>query len=95
MLEFTKEEIEVISAAAEALFSDREICLLAEIDEHAYAADMDDEQSNLYTTIMRGRLTTELALRSKIIENAKQGSSPAQSLAVRMLETEKSNRFAS
>lgn len=93
MRTLTEKELETLTLASEAMMTDEELCTMLQIDIDEYIMEMNDHNSILYTTIVRGRLTSEAKVRKSIIDCAAQGSSPAQSLAIKLIESEKLNRI--
>jgi hypothetical protein len=94
MRSLTEQEIETLTLAAEGMMTDTEICTMLEISPDEFSLEMEDHSSQIYGVIMKARLTAEARVRKSIIECAAQGSSPAQSLAMKLIEQEKLNRIA-
>lgn len=70
---------------AELQFSNDEIALIVGVDREQMASEMLDEMSETYKHVMAGRLRNEAEIRQVIIKLSKQGSSPAQTLLLKMM----------
>jgi hypothetical protein len=80
-MELTDKMIEEVEQFAATYLTDEEIGLVCGIDNIRERMRCDRELSNAIT---RGRLKTKSAINMSILEQAKRGSSPAQSLAKKM-----------
>lgn len=47
---------------------------------------MDNEEHPFFKAVMKGKLETQLQLRERIFKDAGNGSSPAQTLAIKIIE---------
>lgn len=72
-----------IEKLASFLFTPTEIGLV--IDQVDFDERMEDDESPEYRAYQRGKLKAKLELHKNVLGLAKQGSGPAQSLALRML----------
>ncbi len=63
-----------------------EIAIVLGVDAVALEDALDDETSPAYRAYQRGKLKSKLELRKSILTLAKQGSGPAQTLAIRLLD---------
>ena len=71
---------------ASLLFLPEEIAIILEVDVADFDDALQDETSPAYRAYQKGKLSTKMALRKTIITQAKQGSSPAQTMALRILD---------
>jgi hypothetical protein len=78
------EEIAEIEELATCFFTEEEICEITGIKEPC---------REFKKAMRKGHLQSEYKLRKSIIDLAQDGSSPAQSLAVKMLETLKRKEY--
>ena len=81
-----------MTIAAEGMMTDQEICTLLEIDPDDYRELMRDKTSEAYSIVTKARLSKEAIVRKSIMDCAAQGSSPAQAMAMKLIEREKLNR---
>jgi hypothetical protein len=80
----SEEQIKEVEALAELFFSPEEIQLISGVQ----AEDPDFKKA-----YQRGNLKSEAEIRKSIIQLAKDGSSPAQTLAWKMVEINKREQF--
>lgn len=85
-MELTKEQLNEVTEWAMALFSPKEIALIMELDELAFAQAIAAKQGDIYKHYMKGRLISEGKIKKAVINLAESGSSPAQTLALKMIE---------
>ena len=89
-MELTDEQLEQLEEYAAALMNVSEISILLDIptDERNRFKVMclQDDNSPLYKSFHKGRLTTKLELRRNIIKLAKAGSPAAEPLAIRFIK---------
>lgn len=75
---------------ASLMFTRREIAVILEIDEKAFIRELAEErESPLSRAFLRGRLKKEAEVRKSIFDLARNGSSPAQASAVKLIENAK------
>lgn len=80
------ETIAEITRLSALLFTPREIAVMQEITPVEDFIDFCTTEGNrFYTAFQSGRLQTEVDLRNSIIKLAKSGSSPAQTMAMDIL----------
>jgi hypothetical protein len=77
-------QLKEVQEYAALLFSPQKIARIMGFDEKAFAADLADESTEVSKSYDKGRLITEAELRTSILRLAKQGSSPAQTLAIKL-----------
>jgi hypothetical protein len=73
---YSTEQLELAEELAGLLFSEKEIKIIIDTPDEA--------EDSLELRIIRGRLKTDAEVRRSILNHAKGGSSPAQTLADRM-----------
>lgn len=77
-------QLKEVQEYAALLFSPQKIARIMGFDEKTFAADLADESTEVSKCYDKGRLMTEAELRTSILRLAKQGSSPAQTLAIKL-----------
>lgn len=82
-----KDDLELLAAA---MMSNEQICIALQIDPAIFQLSMEDSTSEIFQIVMSARITIEAAINKSIIDCAKQGSSPAQIMAARLLKNLKS-----
>lgn len=80
------EHLTEIENLASYFFSPEEIAIVLDLDIDDLTDELTDDETSAYKAYQRGKLKSKLELRKSILTLAKQGSGPAQSLAVKMLE---------
>lgn len=80
----SKEQLEEIEALAGCFFTEEEILEIT---------GLEISNNEIQRAIRKGQLKQEAALRKSIIELAVAGSSPAQTLAFKMLESVKRKEY--
>lgn len=89
----TEELLEEVGRLAELQFTNFEIALIIEMDPEQMELEMQNESGVLYKKIMAGRLKTEAELRQTLIKLSKQGSSPAQTLLLKLIKDREHKDF--
>jgi hypothetical protein len=84
----TPETLREVESWAELPLTLAEIAKLMEIEEAALAIAMDQPDTPLGAALIRGRLRTKAELYKSILKHAKQGSTPAQAMALQLLATQ-------
>lgn len=85
-MQVTKEQLEIIYRAGAAFCKPSEVSKLAGIPFDNLRAELENPESEIYQSYFSGLETTKLELKESAIAIAKQGSSPAQTLAFAMLK---------
>lgn len=80
--DITQEELEEVERLAALYFTPREIALMLQINFSEILPQFDIEDGNFYSSFQSGRLQSEVDLRKGILQLAKAGSSPAQTMAM-------------
>ncbi|MFK5893736.1 MAG: hypothetical protein QM504_11000 [Pseudomonadota bacterium] len=84
-MQASKEQLEIIIRAGEALCKPSEAARLAGIAINTFKEELQKEGSPIYTAFYSGFETVKLELKESVIALARQGSSPAQTLAFDLL----------
>lgn len=85
-MNLTKEHLAEIENLASFFFSPAEIAIVIDVDVVDLEEELLDDTSDAYRAYQRGKLKSKLELRKSILTLAKQGSGPAQTLAMRVLD---------
>ncbi|HYC29551.1 MAG TPA: hypothetical protein VEB42_12050 [Chitinophagaceae bacterium] len=97
LADITEESLQEIKNLAALFFTPREIAVMQEINVTGFIACIDHPQpeklepgwQKVYNAFHAGRLQAEVDLRTSIIKLAKSGSSPAQTMALDLLNKSK------
>lgn len=89
-MEMTDEQLEELESMGELLVTPEDAAVTMGLDCDLLVLELKKPESPLYTAYHSGRIKTELELRKSIIDLAKAGSSPAQTMAVGFLNSLKS-----
>lgn len=92
-MELTQQQLQEIEALAGVFFPLKKIAIVLELDAKALSKAYENEGSAVYQAVERGKLTQEAELRKVIFTLAKGGSSPAQSMAMKIIDWEKIEGF--
>ena len=92
-LQWTEEILSNVSRMAGAAFSIEEIAEVLEIEPSIIKLTYMDKESQFYKAYRKGFLARELELRERIFKDARNGSSPAQAQALKLLEQAKISIF--
>ncbi|MGB0521415.1 MAG: hypothetical protein ACPGJS_00575 [Flammeovirgaceae bacterium] len=92
-MKLSKEQYKELEQFAGVFFSIQEIATVMELDGEALKHAYEDPSSDIHQTIQRGRLKQEAELRKIIFNLAKGGSSPAQNLALKIIQEAKIDAF--
>lgn len=87
--DITQEELLQVEELAQLYFTPKEISVMLEIKYAEVKDTIENEEGNFYEAFMRGRLQSETDLRKSIMMLAKAGSSPAQTMAMDLLNKSK------
>ena len=88
-MQWTEELLISIERMAAAAFSFEEMADVLEIEQRDFFIAMREEGHPVQKRIRKGMLARQLELRERIFKDAKNGSSPAQTLAVKLLDNMK------
>lgn len=87
--DITPEELQEVERLAALYFTPREIALMLQIKFDEVLLQFDANQGDFYEAFQTGRLQSEVDLRKGIIQLAKAGSSPAQTMAMDLFNKSK------
>lgn len=88
-LQWTDEMLISIERMAAAAFDWREMADVLEVEQLDFSLAMQEEGHPVQKRIRKGMLMRQLEVRERIFKDAKNGSSPAQTLATKLLENMK------
>lgn len=89
MKEITNILISEIEYYSGLMFSKKELAIILELSETEFIDMISDPDSLAAKAFSRGRLKKEAEIRKSIFDLAQNGSSPAQSFAVKLIENAK------
>ena len=88
-MRITNEVLAEIEEMAGLFMTPRSIAIIIGMDEYDFQEALEDEDSPIYKYYYRGHYKAEAELRTAIMRLAKQGSSPAQTLALKLWQESK------
>ena len=91
MIEQNESFITEVETYASLMFSKEEIAVILEIDPAELAVLLQDQDNPVLGAFQRGRLKREAEVRKGIFDLAQNGSSPAQTFAMKLIENAKAN----
>ena len=80
-----------VETYASLMFSKEEIAVILEFDPAELAVLLQDQDNPVFRAFRRGRLKREAEVRKGIFDLAQNGSSPAQTFAMKLIENAKAN----
>jgi len=80
-----------VETYASLMFSKEEIAVILEVDPAELAVLLQDQDNPVFRAFQRGRLKREAEVRKGIFDLAQNGSSPAQTFAMKLIENAKAN----
>lgn len=83
-MEFTEEDLQEIEEMAALLFSPEDIAQVIGIPQNEIVECLINPEHPVSMAFSKGSLQTEVELRRSILKLAKQGSSPAQTLSIKL-----------
>ena len=89
MKEISEELLIQIEELSSLMLSKKQIAVIIEFNQQDFKALLKDEDDAPYLRFQRGRLVQEAEVRKSIMELAKNGSSPAQAFAFKLIENAK------
>lgn len=87
--DLTPEDLAEVENLAGLFFSPREIAVMLELILPEILEQLDNSEGNFYRAFQKGRLQNEVNLRKAIMQLARAGSSPAQTMAMDLLNKSK------
>ena len=91
MIEQNESFITEVETYASLMFSKDEIAVILEVDPAELAVLLQDQDNPVFRSFQRGRLKREAEVRKGIFDLAQNGSSPAQTFAMKLIENAKAN----
>ena len=91
MIDQNESLITEVETYASLMFSKEEIAVILEVDPVELAVLLQDQDNPVFRAFQRGRLKREAEIRKGIFELAQNGSSPAQTFAMKLIENAKAN----
>jgi len=85
----TEEELKTVEEFAELHFSIEQIAIFTGREPLELKVLFVKKDKDFYTSVMRGRLKSEYALRKTVLQDAKNGSSPAQAQFINIIKKTK------
>lgn len=85
MASYSNDQLAKIRECAKLFFSPREIAIIMEFPVSVFLEDCHEEEHTAYKAFYAGRLESEMELRRSIIKLSQSGSSPAQTMAMDLL----------
>lgn len=85
-MKLTTDELAEVENMASYFFNPEEIAIVLGKPPGDLEDELLDETTDAYRAYQRGKLKSKLELRKSILTLAKQGSGPAQTLALRLLD---------
>ena len=91
MIEQNESFITEVETYASLMFSKEEIAVILEVDPVQLVDLLEDQDNPVFRAFQRGRLKREAEIRKGIFDLAQNGSSPAQTFAMKLIENAKAN----
>ena len=91
MIEQNESFITEVETYASLMFSKEEIAVILEVDPVKLVDLLEDQDNPVFRAFQRGRLKREAEVRKGIFDLAQNGSSPAQTFAMKLIENAKAN----
>ena len=91
MIEQNESFITEVETYASLMFSKDEIAVILEVDPAELAVLLQDQDNPVFRALQRGRLKREAEVRKGIFDLAQNGSSPAQTFAMKLIDNAKAN----
>jgi hypothetical protein len=85
-MKLTSQQLQQVEELASYFFSPEEVAIVLDVNSDELAIELFDQHSAVYKAYQRGKLKSKLELRKSILTLSKQGSWPAQTLAMRILD---------
>ena len=85
MIELNEDQLNELEAMAKLMLSKSDIAIILEVDEHDFMEIMEDRQADPYRRFQAGRMKSIAEVRKSIFDLAANGSSPAQTEAMKLI----------
>jgi len=91
LIEQNESFITEVETYASLMFSKEEIAVILEVDTVQLVDLLEDQDNPVFRAFQRGRLKREAEVRKGIFDLAQNGSSPAQTFAMKLIDNAKAN----
>lgn len=85
-MENNKEDLDQVTRMGAAAYTPQQVCFAMGYDKAAFMAEFANEDSELCAAYFKGFYSSELVIRESVFQLARNGSSPAQTLALKNFE---------
>lgn len=90
-MELNEQDLAQITRLAGCAYSPREIAAMMGIDVTIFISALNDEESDVSAAYFSGLNSSEATVRESVMQLARNGSSPAQAMAMKLFEENKKN----
>ena len=91
MIDQNESFITEVETYASLMFTKEEIAVILEVDPSELKVLLKDQDNPVFRAFQRGRLKREAEVRKGIFDLAQNGSSPAQTFAMKLIDNAKAN----
>lgn len=91
MIDLNESFITEVETYASLMFTKEEIAVILEVDPAELKTILEDQDNPIFKAFQRGRLKREAEVRKGIFDLAQNGSSPAQTFAMKLIENAKAD----
>jgi hypothetical protein len=91
LIDLNESFITEVEAYASLMFTKEEIAVILEVDPAELATILEAQDNLVFKAFQRGRLKREAEVRKGIFDLAQNGSSPAQTFAMKLIENAKAD----
>lgn len=75
---------EIVEFAKKPSFTSKNIAVVMEIDYRTFKKEMENEESKIYLSVLKGRLLAKAEFETNLMKLSAMGSSPAQALELKL-----------
>jgi len=91
LIDLNESFITEVETHASLMFTKDEIAVILEVDPAELGTLLEDQDNPVFKAFQRGRLKREAEVRKGIFDLAQNGSSPAQTFAMKLIENAKAD----
>jgi len=91
LIDLNESFITEVETYASLMFTKEEIAVILEVDPAELVTLLEDQDNLIFKAFQRGRLKREAEVRKGIFDLAQNGSSPAQTFAMKLIENAKAD----
>jgi len=91
LIDLNESFITEVETYASLMFTKEEIAVILEVDPASLISLLQDQDNSVFKAFQKGRLKREAEVRKGIFDLAQNGSSPAQTFAMKLIENAKAN----